>query len=472
MNQEMKVVAEPRREIPVAAECDVLVAGGGPAGFGAALAASRTGADTLLIERNGVLGGASTSVLMNAWNCPAEGMTGVAKEVTGKLLETGDAFAGPLVNFDPEALLDLEMEMLLAAGARLLLYTWVAEPLIEAGRVRGVIIQSKSGRQAILAKTVVDTTGDADLAFAAGCPTVKGREEDNKMRPVNTMFRMAGIRMEQLLAYCRERPDQFQRDPSSHIAESGVSAIRLSGFFDEVEKGRNSGELPQEVFYLRFEGVDSKRGIITLNSARVYGVDGTDMWDITRGDIESRKQNRQLFEFVKKHIPGCQDAHVIASSTNLGVRETRRIRGEHLLTDEDMDGEKTYPTSIAKIHRYIVKGYKGHSPDGREGAPEDSEHHEMQTPLRWFEVPYGVLVPQKIDGLTVGGRIISQVHMADMWTRGQYACMVTGQAAGAAAALSAITGTPPRKLDVAMLQKELIKQGVDIGAVGAEYARA
>ncbi|MDP6226873.1 MAG: FAD-dependent oxidoreductase, partial [Dehalococcoidia bacterium] len=187
---------------------------------------------------------------------------------------------------------------------------------------------------------------------------------------------------------------------------------------------------------------------------------------------ESRKQNRQLFEFVKKHIPGCQDAHVIASSTNLGVRETRRIRGEHLLTDEDMDGEKTYPTSIAKIHRYIVKGYKGHSPDGREGAPEDSEHHEMQTPLRWFEVPYGVLVPRNIDGLTVGGRIISQIHMADMWTRGQYACMVTGQAAGAAAALSAITGAAPRNLDVAMLQKELIRQGVDIGAVGAEYARA
>ena len=169
MDQAMKVVAEPRREIPVAAECDVLVAGGGPAGFGAALAARRTGAETLLIERNGVLGGASTAVLMNAWNCPAEGMTGVAKEVTDTLLVNGDAYAGPLVNFDPEALLDLEMELLLEAGARLLLYTWVAEPLMEAGRVRGVIIQSKSGRQAVLAKTVVDTTGDADLAYAAGC---------------------------------------------------------------------------------------------------------------------------------------------------------------------------------------------------------------------------------------------------------------------------------------------------------------
>jgi flavin-dependent dehydrogenase len=203
MLRDRNVVLEPRREIPVAAECDVLVAGGGSAGFGAALAARRTGAETLLIEKNGVLGGAATAVLMDAWNCPAESMTSVARKVTYKLLENGQASAGPLVTFDPEALMDLEMDLLLGAGARLLLYTWAVEPLLEGSQVRGVIIQNKSGRQAILAKTVVDATGDGDMAHAAGCPTVKGRETDSKMRPVNTLIRIGGVDLKELLRFCR-----------------------------------------------------------------------------------------------------------------------------------------------------------------------------------------------------------------------------------------------------------------------------
>tara|TARA_B100000315_G_scaffold244732_1_gene269794 strand:- start:2264 stop:3682 length:1419 start_codon:yes stop_codon:yes gene_type:complete len=470
MLRDRKVVTEPRREIPVAAECDVLVAGGGPAGFGAALAARRTGAETLLIERNGVLGGAATAVLMNAWNCPAENMTGVAKEVTNKLLERGQASTGPLVNFDPEALMDLELDLLLGAGARLLLYTWAVEPLMEGSRVRGVIIQSKSGRQAILAKTVVDATGDGDMAHAAGCPTVKGREADNKMRPVNTLIRIGGVDLEVLLRFCRQNPEQFQMYGAHHITDPDSPVIRLSGFYGLVDEGRRAGEVPEEVFYLRLEGVDPRRGTLTLNSARVYDIDGTDMWDITRGDIESRRQNKRLFAFVKGRIPGCQDAYLISSSTNLGVRETRRIRGEHLLTGDELTGGRTHATSVGRVWRYLFEGYKGHTADGREGAPESREHNGAEGSLRWFEVPYGVLVPKAVDGLTVGGRIISQTHEADQWTRAQYACMVTGQAAGTAAALSAITGTAPRNLEVALVQKELIRQGVDIGAVGAEYA--
>jgi hypothetical protein len=471
MLRDRNVVAEPRGEIPVTGEFDVVVCGGGPAGFGAALAARRTGAETLLIEKNGVLGGAATAVLMNAWNCPAESMNGVAREVTDKLLAGGKASTGPLVNFDPEALLDLMLDLLLGAGVRLLLYTWVAEPLMDGNRVRRVIIQSKSGRQAILAKTVVAATGDADLAHAAGCPTVKGREADNKMRPVNTLLRMGGIDIEELLRFCRENPEQFQMYGAHHITDPESPVIRLSGFYGLIDEGRKTGEVPEEVFYLRLEGVDVPRGTLTMNSARVYEVDGTDMWDITRGDIESRKQNRRLFNFVKKHVPGCQDAFVISTSTNLGVRETRRIRGEHLLTGDELTDDSTHATSVGRLWRYVFAGYKGHSPDGREGAPESRQHTGIEGPLRWFEVPYGILVPKEVDGLTVGGRIISQTHEADQWTRRQYACMVTGQAAGAAAALSAIIGAAPRNLDVALVQKELIRQGVDIGAVGAEYAR-
>jgi len=157
---------------------------------------------------------------------------------------------------------------------------------------------------------------------------------------------------------------------------------------------------------------------------------------------------------------------VIGSSSMLGVRETRRILGEHLLTDDEL-GEKTHPTSVARLWKYMVQGFEGHSPDGREGAADDAENRALRRPLRWFEIPYGVLVPKKIEGLTIAGRIISQTHQADAWTRGQYCCMVTGQVAGTAAALSALHNTVPRRLEVSALQRTLIKQGVDIGAVGS-----
>jgi len=454
------MVLEPARSIPVAAEVDVVVAGAGPAGFGAALAASRSGAKTLLVERNGIVGGVATAVLMNVWNTPAERLTGIAKEVAARLLKSGAATAGSVVNFDPQAMLDLEMELLLQASTDLLLYTWVVDPLVVGDRMRGLVVQGKSGRQAILAKAVVDASGDGDVAHAAGCPSVKGRESDGKMRPVNTLIRLAGIDMAELLSYCRDHPKQFQVAPHHVLAP----AVRIMGFFDLVAEGRRQGELPEEVYYLRFEGVDAERGVVTVNSARVYGIDGTSMWDVTRGDIESRRQNRRLLAFIKKRIPGCRSAYVIGSSSVLGIRETRRILGEHLLTDDEL-GERTYATSVARLWKYMVKGFEGHSPDGREGAAGDAENRALGRPLRWFEIPYGVLLPKTIDGLTVAGRIISQTHQADAWTRGQYCCMVTGQVAGTAAALAALHDTVPRRLEVSALQRALISQGVDIGAI-------
>ncbi len=462
-------VQESPRSIPVAAEVDVVVAGGGPAGFAAALASSRCGAETLLVERNGVLGGVSTAVLMNVWNTPAERLTGIAREVATKLMASGAAWAGSVVNFDPEALLDLEMDLLLEAKTRILLYTWVVDAIVVDNRIQGLIVQSKSGRQAILARAVVDTSGDGDVADSAGCPSVKGREGDSKMRPVNTLIRVGGVNMDELLSYCRNHPEQFQVQPHHEVSPASP-AIRIMGFFDLVAEGRQRGEVPSEVHYLRLEGVDAARGIVTVNSARVYDVDGTSMWDITRGDIESRRQNKLLLAFMKRRIPGCQDAYMISSSSMLGVRETRRIRGEHLLTDDEL-GETTYPDSVARLWKYMVKGYEGHSPDGREGAADDLENRALGRPLRWFEIPFGVLVPQKVEGLTVGGRIISQTHKADAWTRGQYCCMVTGQAAGTAAALAALSNTVPRQLDVSALQRTLIGQGVDIGEAGREALR-
>ncbi len=376
-------IREPEKSTPIARQMDVVVAGAGPAGLGAALAAARSGAKTLLVEKNGVPGGTSTAALMNAWNCPPENMTGVAKEMADGLIQRGAANAGALITFDPEALIDLQLEALENANVQLLLHTWVAEPIMENNRIRGVIVQSKSGRQAVLASAVVDTTGDGDVAFLAGAPCVKGRE-DGKMRAVTSLFRVAGIDMRQLLDYCRSNPGEFHQDPVRHNVRPDSPAFRIVGFYKLVEEGRKRGELPEEVYFLTFEGVDQAHGITSVNSSRVYDIDGTNMWDVTRGDLESRRQNKIIFKFMKKCVPGCQGSYVIGTSSMLGVRETRRVLGEHFLTDDDLDAGKTYPTSVARLWRYIHrKNYDGHSPDGKEGAPQDREHHAAGRSRRW-----------------------------------------------------------------------------------------
>ena len=467
VNDAGTVVTLPRRDVSAAANVDVLVAGGGPAGFGAACAASRQGASTLLIERNAVLGGTSTVGIMNTWNVPPDHMTGIAREVALRLIADGAAVAGPTVPFDVEALKELEMELLLQAGARVLTYTSVIEPLMIDGVVRGALIENKSGLQSVLAKTVVDATGDADIAARAGAVVVKGRESDGKMRPVSVEFRLGGVDIPRAVAYCREYPEQFTRDPNFHILDVEGGLVRISGYFDLVREARARGELKGDINYIRFEGVQVGRGIVTVNNSRVYGVDGTDGWEVTRAEIEARRQNRLLFQFIRRNIPGCENCYVVDTAENLGVRETRRIRGAHILIEDDILAERTYPDSVARLWRHNGPGRDWHSPDGGEGSPDNLTYRTLTTTLNWYEIPFGVFVPNGAEGVIVAGRTLSQNHAADMWTRGQYACMVTGQIAGTAASLCCRMGTSLRGVSVGQLQRALVEQGIDIGMAGA-----
>ncbi len=400
VQHDQRVVIEPSRRVPIAAEFDVVVAGGGMAGFGAALGAARQGSKTLVVERHGILGGAATALGMNTWNCPLAHISGAANELACKLIERGYAWSGPMVPFDPEEAKQVQMEMLLEAGVQFLLYAWVAEPIVIENRMRGVIVESKSGRQAVLAKAVVDATGDGDVAASAGCPVVKGREEDGKMRPVTVLFRLAGVDLEALQAHCRTEPGNFTANPAFHIMRPETGIVRISGFFKEVAEARARGELQGDIHYLRFEGIDVERGMVTVNSSRVYDIDGTDMWDITKGELQARQQNRELYTFIRQHIPGCRKAYVIGSSATLGVRETRRIRGDRLLREEDCLADRTYPDAVARIWRFHVRGGEWHSPDGGEGAPHDTVYRDAIPDLHWFEVPYGVVVPHQVEGLT------------------------------------------------------------------------
>jgi hypothetical protein len=172
----------------------------------------------------------------------------------------------------------------------------------------------------------------------------------------------------------------------------------------------------------------------------------------------------QLLRFLVLKVPGCERAFRIDASSVIGVRETRRIRGEHLLTEEDILAGLTYDDTVVRAWRHHGEGRNWHSPDGAEGAPSDPTYRTMTTGLQSFEIPYGCLVPLEVEGLVAAGRIISQTHEADMWTRGMYCCAMIGQCAGVAAALAARDGVAPRRLSVSALQRELHRQGLDLGA--------
>jgi glycine/D-amino acid oxidase-like deaminating enzyme len=459
---------EPARRIPVARTVDVLVCGGGLSGIGAALGAARAGARTLVVERNAWLGGPATATLMNTWNVPVSRMTGVTRELAQILTQRGQGVdAGPTFPFDPEAFKALAVERLQDAGVEILNYSWVVDPVLEGSRVRGVVVQNKSGRQALLAHTVIDATGDADVAAMAGAEHVKGRESDGKMRPVSVLFRIGGVDVRRAVDYCRARPENFTADPNFHILAPERGLVRMSGFFDIVERARAAGELPDEVHYIRMEGVNVERGVVMVNNSRVYGVDGTDAWELSRADLEARRQNRLLFELIRRRIPGFEKSWVIDSSASLGVRETRRVRGPLVLGQDDILARRTWPDRVAKIWRHMAAGRDWHKADGDEGAPGDAVYRTGTTALAWFQIPWRVFLPNGVDGLLACGRALSVTHDADMWTRGQYCCLVTGQVAGVAGALAAARDRLPAQLEVVALQHALAHQGVDIGAAPA-----
>jgi glycine/D-amino acid oxidase-like deaminating enzyme len=460
----MQTYHESARDIPIYASVDVVVAGGGPAGIGAAIAAARNGARTLLIERLSFLGGVATAAPMPVLNVPVETLSGICRQLFDRLIAAGGAVSGRLVNFDPEMLKETALEMALESGVELLFYTWVVAPIQEGDTMRGVVIENKSGRQAIMARVVIDCTGDADLASAAGVPCIKGREEDGKMRPVTTLFRVGNVDVKKVVEYSRAHPKEFTVDPNKNVLDFAQGVVRIEGFYDTVKRAQEKGERDANIHYLRMEGVDIEKGIVFINNVRVYDIDGTSGPDLTRAEIEARRQMRQLAAFIKEYIPGCERSFFVDSAVSIGVRETRRIRGDYVLTAEDCFAGQTFNDGVVELHRRVVAGHEIHSPDAGEGGENDTTRREAGVE-RTFQIPYRSLTPQKMEGLLVAGRSISGTHDADAWFRGIYSCISMGQGAGTGAALAVRHSVTPRQVDVQELRRTLAGQGVDLGAM-------
>ena len=452
----MKYIEEPARSIPVRDEVDVLVVGGGPAGLMAAQAAALVeGTRVMLIENRGSLGGNMTQGLPLLGFLGRKGnevIKGLPLRFVERLRERGQAThhrACPLhvslTMIDPEGTKRLAWEIMEECGVKVLMYVMCVDTIVEDGCVKGVIIESKKGREAILAKCVVDCSGDGDVAYRAGAPMAYGNDK-GIAQPPTLMFSMRGVDSRKLRDAVADHPDIYDIDFIPNEFFRADDNCTMVGFRNQIRQAREQGyKLPVErTIFMTGMAPDEW----WVNMSRVNGVDSTDPEQYTRGEEICIKQNAEIVRYLKAFIPGFENAYVDRVAPFMGIRESRRIVGEYILTEQDIFDCARFPDAIG------VASY-----------PVDL-HHPVggDCTLMWcpdcYDIPYRCLVPQKIDGLLCAGRNISATHLALASVRVMGPAMCLGEAAGKAAALCVKEGVEPRALNVQKLQKALREEGV------------
>ena len=467
---------------------DVVVCGAGPAGMCAAVAAAKNGAKTLLIERHGFLGGSSTVCSVGPFmpflvrgfeleGPPIQVIEGLGNEVVERLVMAGGSpgHIPEYTPFDPEILKGVYLEMAEEAGVHLVLHSLIVDSIVEGDSIRGVVVENKSGRQALMGDVVIDTTGDGDVAAKAGAPYELGWPESGLTQPPTLFIRVSHIDVDEFWNYAVGNGRHFSHlflpegTPLEHWRfkplkpvpkDKAYSSKWFMGKFlrDEVNEAKSSGAL-----YFGREEVniytDVFEGDFILNATRAMG--GSSMVDVrnlTKAEIDARKQAMSIVAFLRKQLPGFKEARIRSTGPQLGVRETRRIAGEYKLTVEDVREERKFHDGIA-IYGYPVDV---HNPVGPNQAFGMAWEERFPKNGCTYDVPYRCLVPKKVENLLVAGRCISSDPMANGSIRVQPCCMATGQAAGTAAALAVGIGVTPRKLDFPELREVLLDQGVKL----------
>ncbi|MFI6861644.1 FAD-dependent oxidoreductase [Streptomyces sp. NPDC050421] len=448
-----RTIHEQAREVPVVADVDVLVVGGGPAGVCAAVAAARAGARTFLVERHGFLGGMWTAGMVltlagyNSWLRPYQRcVEGVPAEWLARAAKQDGAVDGDgwVLNSDPEVMKRVADEMLEAEGVGLLLHSWGARPIVEDGAVRGVFVENVDGRRAILAKVTVDCTGNGDIMAGAGADWVKG----DTLQPMTMPFRVGNVKPDPDREHAV--PVRIPIGPEATLLEEPllgqVASTRkdIDLDVDAMRAARVRGELPP------FGGPwfgGMEKDIAWVNTTRVVG-DASDADELTRAELRGRKDSVVLLDYMREHSPAFADGRLLQTSTQIGVRETRRLVGAYTLTGDDVRASARFDDGIA-VGCWPIDV---HPAEGEVGV------HAMFVPLP-YEIPYRSLLPQETDSLLVAGRCISVDREALGSARVGATCAATGQAAGVAAALAANSGKQPRELDSKELRSTIQAQG-------------
>ena len=453
---------EYRRRVPVVRECEVLVIGGGPAGIGAAIGAAKTGAKTLLVERYGFLGGNATASLVGPFmtSFSANGKVQIVRGVFEELVRRMERISGAIhpsqvpagvaksaymlhghtgvTPFDPEAMKLVSAELCLEYGVELLLHTVFIDPIVAEKRLRGVIVHNKGGLQAIRAQVTVDCSADADVAARAGVPFRQGRDADGLTQPMTMFFRVGNVDRAAVDAYFREHPEESEQRMAF---SSCIKRAQAAGDYTIPRERLSLYESPQE-------------GVWRVNVSRILGVDGTKPEDLTRAEIEGRRQVMEILRFLRKYVPGFQHCVLIDTAAQVGVRETRRIVGEYTLTLEDLISGRDFPDTIA-CASYPVDIHDPKGPGG--GVSNRGETANV------YQIPYRCLVPVKVEQLLVAGRCVSATHEALGAIRVMPPAFAMGQAAGTAAALAVKEGVVPRRVPVPWLQETLVAHGAYLG---------
>ena len=456
-NLSVKSITEPAREIKVSYEADVVVVGGGPGGVGAAVCAARAGANTVLIERYGHLGGMATGGLVNIIPNLSDiygeqHIAGIVQEIIDRMDARGAAsYPGKadwgtterkvvdrylnarMGNFfvrdnnkldkevvlysaliDPEVLKDELNDMMKEAGVKLYLHSWGTQPVMEGNQVKGVIFESKSGRQAILGKVVIDSTGDGDLLVPSGAEVITEMKRPSRIANLAFCFWITNVD--------NAKEDEFK--------------VAQPEKYDELMK-----ELTEKRGFARhFRGLLKDQESVIWFHPHIPANDQTDVEEMTRIDVDTRKRSLITYEFLKNYVPGYEKSYIMQTAPQLGTTGGKRVVGDYVLTGEDMNREEPFEDTIA-----VFAG---------------NDRGELSHRYPKMYIPYRSLVPKNIEGLLVACRAFSSEHSVNNQFNLIPHCLCFGQAAGTAAAQALDSGVSVRNVDIKALQKDLRDQGV------------
>lgn len=440
-------------QIRVAYDVDVCVVGGGPAGVAAAFQAARNGVSVLVIEQMNCLGGIATA----GWHghiCsydphkdkPHRIVGGTCFDLVGLMLDNGyGTYDGYGLDFEVEYMkYQLERIAGTLPNLQVLYYTQFSDVIVEDGRVTHVIIQNKSGRQAVRTKMVIDCSGDADVAARAGVPYEKGRPGDGAMQPMTLMFQMGGFERESFMKF---RTQGYMERYGVDYNDSDKELWK--------EAQANGDMEPFQTKTMGWWWCATRPDQIGANFTHIAGRDCTNTEDLTYATIEGRRQAYESIKVFRKYMPGMENVWMSHTGGLIGTRESRRIDGLYRITAEDVLGERYFDDSI---------GYGSFFIDIHNctGAGMDAETYYPHPGFK-YQIPYRALVPQKIDNMLVAGRCISCDHIALGSLRVMPQCFIEGDAAGTAAAMCLKNGCAPKDVEIRALQEKLRQAGAIIG---------
>jgi ribulose 1,5-bisphosphate synthetase/thiazole synthase len=450
----MRQIIEPARQVDVIHETGVLVLGAGTGGLAAALAAARAGAEVTLVERFGCFGGNITTVGVEgfAWYRHEETVEagGIGREFEDRAKAMGAATPESQslsYELDSEGFKLVADALVTEAGIHPMLHRQVVAPLLDGNRIIGVITESKAGREAILARVVIDATGDADIAHRAGAPVRKTPVET--MQAASVMFHLAGVDKRAFLAGVRADPQTYGDWSSGEwqIETSGKEDAMYSPFLGKpFAAARRDGVIPAHLDTIggTWGAVHDTGELTYMNLVHLAGCDGTDPDSLTRFEIEGRAQAMQAIAALRAYTPGCAGVRLRNFGMTIGIRDTRKIRAVYDMTETDVREQGRFDDSIG-IYPEFIDGY---------GVLI------LPTTGRYMQIPYRSLLPQGIEGLLVAGRAIGGDAIAHAATRNMACCAVTGQGAGVAAAQCLRDGRSLRAPDMAAVRRVLSGQQV------------